>query len=189
MLFDDKLSDIIRTLESDGVLLHPTDTVWGLACSVYSKKAIEKIYAMKKRDRSQPLLLLVDSLEMLKKYVPHIHPRIETLLHFHKKPLTVIYPDIESIPSFARAKDNSVAIRIIQDTYCNQIIKLLGNPLVSTSANISGEPFPKSFAEISQSLIDDADFVSMYRRKEQVSSKPSVLINYNQDGEINFLRL
>ncbi len=189
MLFDDKLSDIIRTLERDGVLLHPTDTVWGLACSVYSKEAIEKIYSIKKRERSQPLLLLVDSLEMLKKYVPHIHPRVETLLHFHKTPLTVIYPNVKLIPPFARAGDNSVAIRIIQDAYCNQIIKLLGNPLISTSANISGRPFPKSYSDISQCLIEKVDFVSMYKRKEQVSSKPSVLIKYNQDGEINFLRL
>ena len=189
MLFDDKLSDIIRTLENDGVLLHPTDTVWGLACSVYSKKAIEKIYAIKNRERSQPLLLLVDSLEMLKKYVPHIHPRIETLLHFHKKPLTVIYPNVKMIPPFARAADDSVAIRIIRDPYCNQIVKLLGNPLISTSANISGQPFPTSFSEISQRIIDESDFVSIYKRKENVSSKPSVLINYDQDGEINFLRL
>jgi len=189
MLFDDKLSDIIRTLENDGVLLHPTDTVWGLAGSVFSEKAIEKIYALKKRDRSQPLLLLVDSLQMLKKYVPHIHPRIETLLHFHKKPLTVIYPEVKSVPKFARAKDNSVAIRIIQDQYCNQIIKLLGNPMVSTSANISGQPFPKSFAEIDPSIIEAADFVSLYRRSEKISASPSVMINYNDDGEINFLRL
>lgn len=189
MLFDDKLSDIIRTLESGGVLLHPTDTVWGLACSAFSKPAIEKIYSMKKRDRSQPLLLLVDSLEMLKKYVPHIHPRIETLLHFHHKPLTVIYPNVGLIPQFARAKDKSVAIRIIRDPYCNQIIKLLGSPLISTSANISGEPFPKTFAEVTQSLIDKSDFVSMHKRQEVVTAKPSVLINYDQDGEIKFLRL
>jgi len=189
MLFDDKLSDIIRTLENDGVLLHPTDTVWGLAGSVFSKKAIEKIYAIKNRDRSQPLLLLVDSLGMLKKYVPHIHPRIETLLHFHKKPLTVIYPKVMSIPKFARAQDDSVAIRIIQDQYCNEIIKLLGNPIVSTSANISGQPFPNTFSDIDQSIIDAADFVSLYRRKEKVASKPSVMINYDEDGEIKFLRL
>jgi len=189
MLFDDKLSDIIRTLENDGVLLHPTDTVWGLGCSVYSESAIEKIYAIKNRDRSQPLLALVDSLDMLKKFVPHIHPRIETLLHFHKKPLTVIYPDVNMIPPFARAKDDSVAIRIIQDPYCNQIIKLLGSPLISTSANISGDPFPKSFTEITQSIIDESDFVSMYKRSQNISAKPSVLINYDEEGEINFLRL
>lgn len=189
MLFDDKLSDIIRTLENDGVLLHPTDTVWGLACSVFSEKAIEKIYDLKKRDRNEPLLLFVDSLEMLKKYVPHIHPRIETLLHFHKKPLTVIYPNVNLIPAFARANDGSVAIRIIQDIYCNQIIKLLGNPLVSTPANMSGDPFPKSFADVSQSLIDQADFVSKYKRQAKVSSQPAVVINYDDDGEINFLRL
>ena len=87
MLFIDKLSDIIRTLENDGVLLHATDTVWGLACSSLSKSGIDKIYEIKKREKSKPILMLVDSVEMLKKHVPHIHPRIETLLQFHKKPL------------------------------------------------------------------------------------------------------
>ncbi|MEM9547570.1 MAG: Sua5/YciO/YrdC/YwlC family protein [Bacteroidota bacterium] len=189
MLFDDKLSDIIRTLENDGVLLHPTDTDWGLAGSVFSKKAIDKIYHLKKRDRSHPLLLLVDSLDMLKKFVPHIHPRIETLLHFHLKPLTVIYPNVVSIPKYARAKDNSVAIRIIRDQYCNEIIKLLGNPIVSSSANLHGQPHPKTFADINQSIVSNADFVSLYRRKENVSAQPSVMINYDEEGEINFLRL
>jgi len=189
MLFDDKLSDIIRTLERDGVLLHPTDTVWGLAASAYSEKAIDKIYSIKNRDRSQPLLLLVDSLEMLKKYVPHIHPRIETLLHFHRKPLTVVYPDIDKIPSFARAKDGSAAIRIINDTYCNEIIKLLGNPLVSTSANPQDTPIPKSFSEIDTRLIEQADYVSKHRKSELIKTKPSVLIKYDEEGEISFLRL
>jgi L-threonylcarbamoyladenylate synthase len=189
MLFDDKLSDIIRTLENDGVLLHPTDSSWGLSCSVNSKKAIEKIYSLKKRERTQPLFLLVDSLMMLKKYVPHIHPRIETLLHFHNKPLTVIYPNVQLIPAFARAQNNSVAIRIITDSYCNEIIKLLGCPLISSTANISGQPIPKYFSDIPQSLVEGADFVAKYRRNEKVFSQPSVLIDYDEEGEINFLRL
>ena len=189
MLFDDKLSDIIRTLETDGVLLHPTDTVWGLACSAHSRKAIEKILRLKKMDQKDGFTLLMDSLEMLKKHVPHIHPRIETLLHFHKKPLTVIYPKVKNIPSFARNMDNSAAIRIILDPYCNEIIKLLGNPLIFTPAHFIGDLPPKSFNEISKSIIEHVDFISKHRRKEYIKEQQSVMIDYNEEGEINFLRL
>ncbi len=189
MLFEDKLSDIIRTLENDGVLLHATDTVWGLACSALSEKAIDKIYRIKQRDKSKPILMLVDSLSMVKKHVPHIHPRIETLLHFHKKPLTIVYPEVKKLPSYALAKNKSAAIRITRDPYTNHLIKLLGCPLMSTSANISNEPFANSFKDVSQSIVDDVDFVSKHRKNEILNGKPSVMISYNKDGDLNFLRL
>lgn len=189
MLFVDKLSDIIRTLENDGVLLHATDTVWGLACSALSESGIDKIYDIKQRDRSKPILMLVDSLEMVKKHVPHIHPRIETLLMFHKKPLTVVYPNVMRLPDYALAEDGSAAIRITSDPYTNHLIKLLGCPLMSTSANISNEPFAQEFSKVSPNIIERVDFVSKHRILENLKGKPSVMINYDEEGEINFLRL
>lgn len=188
MLFDDKLSDIIRTLENDGVLLHATDTVWALACSALSRKGIRRIYQIKKRDASKPILMLVDSLEMLKKYVPHIHPRIDTLLHFHTKPLTVVYPQVQKLPKYALAPDGSAAIRITSDPYCSNIIRLLGSPLMSTSANISDEPMAAQFHDLDNRIVDKVDFVSRHRRNETLNGRPSVMINYDAAGEINFLR-
>lgn len=189
MLFDDKLSDIIRTLENDGVLLHATDTVWGLACSALSQKGISSIYKIKKRDPSKPILMLVDSLDMLKKYVPHIHPRIDTLLHFHTKPLTVVYPHVQKLPNYALAPDGSAAIRITSDPYCNNIIRLLGSPLMSTSANISDEPVAARFDDLDHRIVNNVDFVSRHRRNEKLNGRPSVMINYDAEGEINFLRM
>lgn len=188
MLFDDKLSDIIRTLESDGVLLHPTDTIWSISCSIHSKNAFEKILKITNIDYDQPLTLLVDSFEMLKKHVPHIHPRIETLLHYHHKPLTIIYPDVINIPSYIKKKDKRIAIQLIHDVYCNKIIHLLGNALFSTSANIFGQPYPKRFDEIPKNIMDGADYISKQMRNDQTAKFPSVLIDYDQEGEINFLR-
>jgi L-threonylcarbamoyladenylate synthase len=189
MLFDDKLSDIIRTLENDGVLLHPSDTVWSLSCSLNSKKGIERIYSMTNKDRSEALTILVDSIKMLKKYVPHIHPRIETLLHFHHKPLTVIYPETELVPSYARNINNSTPLRIVHDPYCNHIIGLLGYPLVSISANENNNFYPEEFSDVSKTIVSQVDFVSNQKRQSVNSNRPSVLINYDLDGEINFLRL
>lgn len=190
MLFDDKLSDIIRTLESDGVLLHPTDTIWSLSCSLHSTQGINKINSMTKRDQNKPLTLLVDSLKMLKKHVPDIHPRIETLLHYHQKPLVVIYPNVKNIPAtFKTEEKGRVPIRIIHDPYCNQIIKLLGNPLVSISANLMDQDLPTNFDDISDNIKIDADIISKHKRKELFSNKLSVTIDYDHDGEINFLKL
>ncbi len=189
MLFDDKLSDIIRTLESDGVLLHARDTVWGLACSALSEKGIEKIYQIKRRNRSKPILMLVDSIDMIKKYVPHIHPRIETLLLFHKKPLTIVFPDVINLPDYALANDKSAAMRITYDVYTNHLIKLLGNPLMSTSANVSNRPIARSFQQVPHDIVQSVDFVSKHRNNEELDGKLSVMINYNAEGEINFLRL
>jgi len=189
MLFDDKLSDIIQTLENDGVLLHATDTVWGLACSSLSRKGIDKIYQIKKRDRSKPILMLIDSLQSLKKYVPDMHPRIETLLHFHKKPLTVVYPHVEKVPEFALAKNGSAAIRVVNDDFTRELIRLLGCPLMSTSANISGDPFPHSFIDVSRPVVEGVDFVSKHRRRDTLNGKPSVMVSYDEMGELTFLRL
>jgi L-threonylcarbamoyladenylate synthase len=189
MLFEDKLSDIIRTLESDGVLLHATDTVWGLACSSLSRAGIDKIYRIKHRDANKPILMLVDSVSMLKRYVPHIHPRIETLLHFHKKPLTVVYPKVAKLPNYSLARDGSAAIRITSDPFTSHIIRLLGCPLMSTSANISNEPTAQSYSEVSTKILEDVDFISKHRKSEILLGKPSVMIDYNNKGEINFLRL
>ena len=188
MLFDDKLSDIIKTLESDGVLLHPTDTVWGLGCSAMSEKGINKIYDIKQRKKSQPLLMLVDSIKMLKKYVPHIHPRIETLLIFHNKPLTVVYPDVQRLPEFALASDKSAAIRVIYDPYCARIVSLLGCPLMSTSANISGEPTPTYLENVADRIIQGVDFVARHKQNVELSGSASVMISYDAEGELNFLR-
>ena len=189
MLFDDKLSDIIRTLENGGVLLHPSDTVWSLSCALDSKSAMERIYLMTNKERTEPSTLLVDSLKMLKKYVPHIHPRIETLLHFHHKPLTVIYPNADLVPSYTQNKNKNVQIRIVYDQYCNQIIGLLGCPLISISANDNEHPYPKEFSDVSESIVSQVDFVSKHKKHNINANQPSIIINYNQEGEINFLRL
>ncbi|MDF1698126.1 MAG: Sua5/YciO/YrdC/YwlC family protein [Saprospiraceae bacterium] len=188
MLFDDKLSDIIRTLENDGVLLLPSDSVWGLACSMYSKKGNTKIKSILNREKSDSLDVLVDSIEMLKKLVPNIHPRIDTLLHFHKKPLTIIYPNVSKLPSFLQTKDKRIPIRIVHDPYCNKIINLLGAPLVFAPAKLKGNPYPASFADIDLSILQRADFVSKHKQNNSDIQEPSVLIDYDPEGEINFLR-
>lgn len=187
MLFDDKLSDIIRTLENDGSLLHPTDTVWNLSCSMLSKKAFQKISSLTEKKELHHFTLLIDSLEMLKKFVPHIHPRIETLLIFHKKPLTILFPNVQQLPQHLKITKKEMAIHLVKDEYCAQIIRLLGSPLISTAAHLNEMPIPTNFENIDRRIIENVDFVSKLKREEN-SPLPSVFIEYDQDGEISFLR-
>src|SRR5690606_22838829 len=128
-------------------------TIWGLGSDMNSKAAVDRIFAIKKRSKDKPLIRWVSGLEMLKNYVPSIHPRLETLLSHFDKPLTVVYPKVAGIPSWLRSEKGEVAIRVVRDEYCQQVIDRLGNPLTSTSANQTGQPFPKHFGEIQSDIM------------------------------------
>lgn len=182
------IMDAVSILTNDGVLLHATDTVWGLAANAFSEKGIEKIYSIKKRDRDKPLILLVSDLAMLKTYIPDLHPRIETLLAFHERPLTIVFKKSVHLPEYILGADKSIAIRIVQDELTASIIKALGKPIASTSANISGDPIPHTLAEISPSLKSHVDLIIEERAHEILDGPPSVIISYTKKGKIQFIR-
>ncbi|HLF65186.1 MAG TPA: L-threonylcarbamoyladenylate synthase [Saprospiraceae bacterium] len=187
-LWDSEVAEVVATLEKGGIVLYPTDTIWGLGCDAYNEKSIEKIYKIKKRPLSATLIVLVDSIEMLKHYAPRIHPRVETLLSMHRQPLTIVYPDVKILPRILYSEKKTVAIRVVQDLFCQAVIRQFGRPIVSTSANISGQPWPKGFGEISSEVIKAANYVVRHRRDEKMTGKPSVIATYNSKGNFNFLR-
>ena len=177
----------------DGILngdtfLFPTDTIWGIGCDATNAAAVQRIYDLKRRIPEKPYVLLVSSIEMIKDYVYQIHPRIETLLLHHKRPLSVVYPGAINLPPISIAEDGSVAIRVVQDAFCRELIDAVGRPLVATSANISGQPFPGNFGEISSEILSGVDQVVKLRQDEKKINNPSVLITIDQRGEIVFLR-
>ena len=182
------LHKMVETLESGGVIIYPTDTIWGIGCDAFRVDAISRIYRLKEREEDKPFIVLVSDLDMLKVYVPEIHPRIESLLYYHSKPLTVIYNDAYLFPNILRGEKGSVAIRVVQDPYCQSFIRAFGKPVVSTSVNRSGEEPPVHFAEIAYDLLNGVDYVSMHRRKEVFEAQPSSIIRYNHNGKITFLR-
>ncbi len=188
MRFPDNLDDISDVLSNDGVILYPTDTIWGLGCNPFSIKAINKLFELKKRDKSKGLLLLVDSIEMLKEHVYEIHPRVETLLVYHNKPLTIIYPEPKNLPNELMGSFKSIGIRLVNDPFCQALIKHLGHPITSTSANFAGDPFPKIFKDIDPSLINECDYVVNHRQSDVKEGTPSVIVTYDTKGQINFLR-
>ena len=188
MVYQEEINDICKFLKTDKVIICPTDTIWGLSCNAMSEEATRKIYSIKKRALGKPFILLVSDLDMLKRYVIELHPRIETLLSYHKKPLTIIHSNPRSIPKYVLATDGSIGIRIVKEEYCQQIIMNLNAPLVSTSANYSDHPSPRNFTEIDQKLISEVDYTAQYMRDQNNLNDPSVIIKYDNEGQIEILR-
>ena len=175
-------------MKNGGLILYPTDTIWGIGCDVNNVPAIKKVYQLKQRDLQKNFVLLVSSLEMLQQYVRHVHPRISTLLSYHRRPLTVVFDGARNLPEELIAEDGSIAIRIVQDEFCRELIEAYGCPIIATSANISEQPFPANFGEISSEIITGVDYVVRHRQHEKTLGEPSVIVRVEEDGELVFLR-
>ncbi|MEO0779836.1 MAG: L-threonylcarbamoyladenylate synthase [Bacteroidota bacterium] len=184
----DRLEDIISVLNTGGLLLYPTDTIWGVGCDATNPQAVEKVYALKQRDRSKPCILLVDSVATLKDYVREVHPRVDNLLTYHTRPLTVVYPQAQQLPPISTSADGSVAIRVALGGFCKSLLQAYGKPLISTSANISTEPFPANFGEISSAIIRGVDYVVKAEQYDKTTREPSVIVRVDGEGELEFLR-
>ena len=188
-MFENEIfSEILTILNNGGIILYPTDTIWGIGCDATNEDAVEKIYQIKDRAHNKGFIILVDSLKMLRQYVEYIHPRIDTLLNYHTRPLTVVYEKGVNLAPGVLSKNGTVAVRIVQDPFCKELIAHFGKPLVSTSANMSGSPFPTHFGEISSDVLEKIDFVVRYRQDDREFSPPSPIIRLDENEELEFLR-
>ena len=181
------MASVISTLKQGGTIIYPTDTIWGIGCDPFNEAAVGNLFYLKKRPRSKPLLLLVDSIEMLKQYV-NIHPRVETLLVYHRQPLTLIYKADKRIPKHLTTEARTIGIRVVLDDFCKEVIRSFGKPISSTSANFSGSPFPTNYIDIDSGFLQIADYVVKYKQKERSSGKPSVIASFDSEGELSFFR-
>jgi L-threonylcarbamoyladenylate synthase len=186
--YEEEALQVIKLLKEGKIILYPTDTVWGIGCLVSHPDSIERIFQIKKRDRGKSTILLVDSIQMLKKYITSIHPKVETLMGFHNRPLTVIYPQSRNLDQSIPAEDGSIAIRVCEDPFCKMLIQGVQMPIISTSANIANQPSPGSFSEISSEILSAVDYVVRYRQLDKTPHEPSVIVTYDSDGELIFVR-
>jgi len=189
-----ELYNTLKNLQKNGVILYPTDTVWGIGCDATDNIAVEKVFKIKQRTESKSLIILVDSLEMLRKYVDEVPDIMLKILESFHKPTTVIYKNPKPACQQGRglannviASDNTVAIRIVQDKFCKELIKQFGKPIVSTSANRSGKPTPKLFKEIELSILNVVDYVVNLRQNKKMDS-PSTIIKIDDNGELRYIR-
>ena len=188
MLENEKFDEILNILKTGGTILFPTDTIWGIGCDATNPEAVEKVLTLKNRKKEQGLISLVSSVEMLKQYVVHVHPRIETLLLYHARPLTVIYDEAFHIAPNVLSKTGSVAIRVVKDAFCRELIEQFGKPIIATSANIHGSPFPKNFKTISSEIIEGVDLIVKYKHESNDLNEPSVIVKLNAGEELDFIR-
>lgn len=187
-LLRDDISEIVALLRDGKVICYPTDTIWGIGCDIFNEQAIARIGQIKGRPADRGYVLLVSDLDMLKRYVPKLHPRIETLLSFHLRPLTVVYEHSTGIPASVKAPDGSVAIRVATDRFCQELIAQFNCPLLSTSANESGVPFPPHFGAISSEILKSVDYVVKHRQDDKEHGEPSAVARLDRHLELEFLR-
>lgn len=182
------LEKSVQTLSEQGIILYPTDTVWGLGCDATNENAVAKIFRIKKRSESKSLIILVSNLEMLSDYVEEIPNFILDFIKKIEEPTTIIYKNPKNLAKNVISADNSVAIRLVKDDFCIKMIENFGKPIVSTSANISGEPTPHFFKEISTEIIQQCDYVMRHRQEETQKRQSSRLIRFDENGNIEHLR-
>lgn len=182
------LHSAAEILTDQGIILYPTDTIWGIGCDATQSSAVERIFKLKERPTSKPFVLLVADQKMAEEYVGAIHPRLDRLMQYHERPLTVVYPICRQLPSISHSQDGSVAVRIVKDEFCRQLIRKVGRPLVATSANVSDQPFPKHFGEISSTILSGVDYVVPYRQQEEEQGEPSVMVTLSPKDDLVFLR-
>ncbi|WBX74530.1 L-threonylcarbamoyladenylate synthase [Tenacibaculum pacificus] len=181
------MKEVIEVLTTGKTILYPTDTVWGIGCDATNFEAVQKIYKLKNREESKSLIILVDSIEMLKDYVENIPKEVLFFLKKIKEPTTIIYNNPIRLAINTIAIDNTIAIRVVKNKYCQSLIKEFGKPIVSTSANISGEVSPKSFEFISEKIKKGVDYIVEYD-ENTVNTKPSTILKIMEDGSIITLR-
>jgi len=183
----EEINKCIEVLKSGGIILYPTDTVWGLGCDATNEEAVEKIFKLKQRADAKSLIILVCNDAMLNKHVKEVPELAWDIIDLAQKPTTVIYPQANNLAKKVVANDNSIAIRMIKNEFCNQLIYRFRKPIVSTSANISNSPTPLSFNEISDEIINGVDYV-VNQEFDSGNGKPSSLMKLGINGEIEILR-
>ncbi len=186
--FSEDIKKSYEILRKGGTLLYPTDTVWGLGCDATNKDAISRIFEIKKRPGNMALIVLVSNEVMIERYVKEVPEIAWQLLEVADKPLTIIYPGARNLALNAIATDGSIGIRLCKDEFCNQLISRFGKPIISTSANISGEEAPLLFSEISEQIKNSIDYIVHYRQDDDYHSDPSSVIKLDIGNKIKIIR-
>lgn len=183
----EEIYKVYEILKKGGIILYPTDTVWGIGCDATNAEAVDKIYKLKQRAEKKAMICLVHNYGLLEKHVDKVPNVAYDILDLSVTPTTIIYDNPAGVAENVIAEDNSLAIRVVKHEFCEKLIRRLGKPLVSTSANISGEPTPKSFKEISEVILKGVDYV-VNLPSETKNTKPSSIFKLSSSGSIKIIR-
>lgn len=186
--FEEQVEKALDVLRQGKVILYPTDTIWGLGCDATNEAAVRKIYEIKNREDSKSLIILLADERELLQYVAAPDPAVFDFLQKQERPTTVIFDHAINLPDNLIAEDGSIAIRLVRDEFCRHLVKRLRKPLVSTSANISGEPSPASFKNVSKAIRESVDHIVAWRQDDEKPAQPSRIIKWNGDGGYTVIR-
>jgi len=184
----DDIKAAIAVLQKGGIILYPTDTIWGLGCDAGNEDAVQRIYAIKNRVDSKSMLVLMENAALIERYVDEVPDVAYDLIELTDKPLTIIFDGAKNLAKNLIAEDGSIGIRITSEAFSSELIRRFKRPIVSTSANISGNPSPARFSDIDQGIIDSVDFVVKFRQDEIQKAVPSSIIKLGRSGEIKIIR-
>lgn len=182
------LKKALETLQKGGIILYPTDTVWGLGCDATNEEAVKRIYELKRRSDAKSMLVLVDSASRIESYVREVPDMAWDLIEVTDKPLTIIYPEAKNLAKNLLAEDGSIGIRVSGELFSKMLCARFKRPIVSTSANISGEPSPAFYAEISDEIKQSVDYIVQYRQDDRTPAKPSSIIKLDIGNVIKIIR-
>lgn len=188
MDFNEDIKQACEVMQRGGVILYPTDTIWGIGCDATNEAAIQRVYEIKQRADSKALIVLTDSEPKVEFYVTEVPDTAWQLLDVAVKPLTLIYPGARNLAPNLLAEDGSIAIRITKETFSQQLCRRFKKAIVSTSANISGAPSPHNFSEISDEIKNAVDYIVKARQDETGNSLPSSIIKLEANGTIKIIR-
>lgn len=184
----DDIRQAIDVMNHGGVILYPTDTIWGIGCDATNEEAVRRVFAIKRRDDAKALITLVDSEAKLQFYVPEVPDVAWDLIELSEKPLTIIYDHARNLAPNLLAEDGSAGIRVTREEFSRNLCMRLKRAIVSTSANVSGEPSPKRFADISPEILSAVDYVCTSRREEQTNPPASSIIKLGSGGLVKVIR-
>jgi L-threonylcarbamoyladenylate synthase len=178
----------VQVLKKGGVILYPTDTIWGMGCDATNPDAVSKIYAIKQRSDTKSLLVLLDDSSGLDRYLQEVPEIAWDLIDLSDEPLTIIYPGAKNLAKNLVSPDGTIGIRVVRDEFCRNLIRQFRKPIVSTSANISGKSWPENFDAIDPALLQRVDYTVKWRQEDHTKGKPSAIIKVGIKGEIEIIR-
>jgi L-threonylcarbamoyladenylate synthase len=182
------IKSALEIIKKGGTILYPTDTIWGIGCDATDVDAVQKIYKIKKRTDTKSMLVLVDTRDRIKRYVKVIPQIVTQILKSENKPLTIIYPEAKNLAANLIAGDGTIGIRIVKDEFCKKLIARLDKPIVSTSANITGETAPRNFREIDDEILRKVDYIVKWRQDDDSQNSPSAIIKIGINSEVEIIR-
>jgi L-threonylcarbamoyladenylate synthase len=184
----EEVNNAVKCLQKGGIILYPTDTIWGIGCDATNAEAVARIYKLKRRFNTKSMLVLIDSAKKLEYYVEDAPEIALQLSEISEKPLTIIYSGARNLASNLIADDGTIGIRITHEAFSQALCRQFGKPIVSTSANFSGDPSPANFSEINPEILRLIDYTVDFRRDEKTKSQPSSIIRLENNGSVKIIR-